>query len=238
MDPSHHLVAGLSVPLGGLMHARVRPWPGRISQADTCCDLLWADERLYVCGPQSIARQTRHPDEEIEVMNLDPLLARRWLGLPLGALTDQAIPLEDVAPRDAGRLSELFSRGDARMLVRTAHSESALEDLRWRKAAFVLRRTGSVRRAARSVELSERQIERAFRDCFGLPPKRYAMIVRMRRAVRAARHGLSLAAAAADAGYVDQAHLNRDVRLLAGCTPTALLPNVGVSQDRIVDLRS
>lgn len=171
-------------------------------------------------------------------MNLDALQARAWLGLPLDALADQCVPVEDLAPRDAGRLSELFSLGAARTLMRGATGGEKPGDPRWRKAAYVLRRTGSVRRAAQSIELSERQIERAFQDNFGLAPKRYAMIVRMRRAVRAARGGLSLASAAAEAGYADQAHFNRDVRILADCTPRALLPNVGVSQDRMIDLRS
>jgi AraC-like DNA-binding protein len=112
-----------------------------------------------------------------------------------------------------------------------------LLDPRLAEAARLLRRHGSVRLAAESVGLSERQLERLFQDRFGLAPKRYASILRMRRAIRAASNGLSLADAALEAGYVDQAHFNRDVRILAGATPGALIPNVGVSQDKRVETR-
>ena len=39
----------------------------------------------------------------------------------------------------------------------------------------------------------------------------------------AAERGQGLAAAGADAGYADQAHLTRDVRALTGVTPKRLL---------------
>lgn len=47
--------------------------------------------------------------------------------------------------------------------------------------------------------------------------------MRFQRAVEAIRTETPLAQVAADCRYADQAHLTREVRALAGVTPTALL---------------
>jgi AraC-like DNA-binding protein len=46
----------------------------------------------------------------------------------------------------------------------------------------------------------------------------------MRRALDLARAGIALAEVAARTGYADQAHLTREVKELAGVSPTHLLP--------------
>jgi AraC-like DNA-binding protein len=56
----------------------------------------------------------------------------------------------------------------------------------------------------------------------GLTPKRAAMLVRFDRAARALCAGVNASDVAMACGYVDQAHLHRDVQALAGCTPGAL----------------
>ena len=214
--------------LVGVMFARLRPREGRITQADVCCDLVWRGERLYLSGPQSRSAPSRSVGQDIEVLNLDPIVAQAWLGIPLHELRDRQVLLEEVAPRRAARLAEVFHEGRAASLVRPEGvSDAYAIDRRAAVAARVLRRSGSVRRGAEAVELSERQLERLFQIRFGLSPKRYATILRMRQAIELVKQGASLASAAADAGYADQAHLNRDTRRLAGATPTRLLPHVG-----------
>ncbi|MGH4019104.1 MAG: helix-turn-helix domain-containing protein [Pseudonocardiaceae bacterium] len=51
---------------------------------------------------------------------------------------------------------------------------------------------------------------------FGYGPRRLARVLRMGRALDEARTGAPLAQVAAGCGYVDQAHLSREVRALAG----------------------
>jgi AraC-like DNA-binding protein len=72
---------------------------------------------------------------------------------------------------------------------------------------------------------------RSFHDTIGLHPKRFQRIARLRRAVVAAKAGTSLAAAAVEGGYADQAHFNREIKQLTGASPRRLLPNVGNVQD-------
>jgi transcriptional regulator GlxA family with amidase domain len=75
------------------------------------------------------------------------------------------------------------------------------------------------------VGRSGRYLELRFRDQVGVPPKTAARVLRFQHALSVAT-GSSRPAwsqVAAQCGYVDQAHLNREFRQLAGCTPTELL---------------
>ncbi|TBO57662.1 AraC family transcriptional regulator [Streptomyces kasugaensis] len=72
---------------------------------------------------------------------------------------------------------------------------------------------------------SRRYLEMRFGEQVGLPPKTAARILRFKGAARilTAADGGSLSEIAGRCGYSDQAHLNRDFRALAGCTPTEFL---------------
>ena len=80
---------------------------------------------------------------------------------------------------------------------------------------------------ARRTGLSARQLHRRCLPLFGYGPRRLARVLRLGRALEAARQGTSLAQVAANCGYADQAHLSREVRALAGMTPAALLQELG-----------
>ena len=72
---------------------------------------------------------------------------------------------------------------------------------------------------------SRRRLAGQFNEHAGMTPKALARLVRFRHAerlLRAPGHR-SVASIALTCGYCDQAHLNRDFRELAGCSPTAYL---------------
>ena len=71
--------------------------------------------------------------------------------------------------------------------------------------------------------LGARQLHRRCLPVFGYGPRRLSRVVRLGRSLDAARAGAPLAQVAADCGYVDQAHLSREVRDLTGTTPSKLL---------------
>lgn len=87
--------------------------------------------------------------------------------------------------------------------------------------------SGQVRMAALARELgvSERTLHRDILDEAGVPPKLLARVLRFQRAVSLlrSREGTDLCDIALECGYADQAHLSRDVRELAGVSPTALV---------------
>ena len=72
--------------------------------------------------------------------------------------------------------------------------------------------------------LGVRTLQRLFRRHVGATPKQLLRRVRLQEAaLRIERgEGLGLAALAADLGYADQAHLNRDFKQVVGKTPRAL----------------
>ena len=81
---------------------------------------------------------------------------------------------------------------------------------------------GSVVALAAETGWSERHLLRRSRELFGYGPTVLRRVLRLQRALGAARSGRPLAQVAFDVGYSDQAHLSRDVRALTGATISAL----------------
>jgi AraC-like DNA-binding protein len=176
-------------------------------------------------------------------LGLSPLGARALLGLPAGELAGIDVPGEDVLGPSADRLRdrlqampawpERFALIERVLLERLRHADEAagVSDevrLAWRE---LLRSGGSVpvSRLAEETGWSDRKLRARFRVETGLGPKEAARVIRFDRArhrllARAlAGQAADLAGLAADAGYYDQAHLDRDFRSLAGCSPTTWL---------------
>lgn len=65
---------------------------------------------------------------------------------------------------------------------------------------------------------SHRYFVALFRDAVGLPPKRYARVLRLQQALQS-QAADSWSDCALAAGYSDQAHLQREFRALTGLTP-------------------
>ncbi|MFI1333662.1 DUF6597 domain-containing transcriptional factor [Streptomyces sp. NPDC020845] len=81
----------------------------------------------------------------------------------------------------------------------------------------------SVAEVAAAVGLGERQLHRRSLAAFGYGPKTLARVLRLNRALDAARAGTAFAEVAAVTGYADQAHLAREVRALTGAPLGRLL---------------
>jgi AraC-like DNA-binding protein len=77
--------------------------------------------------------------------------------------------------------------------------------------------------AGEDAGYSERQLQRRFSAEVGLGRKQVEQLQRARRAYALLQQGRSLAEAAHEAGYADQAHLTRSFRLIAGRTPASIL---------------
>lgn len=73
----------------------------------------------------------------------------------------------------------------------------------------------------RESDYSHRGFIALFRQATGMSPKRYARLMRFRTLLAALRKQptASLGMLALDAGYSDQAHMNREFRAFAGVTP-------------------
>jgi AraC-like DNA-binding protein len=167
-------------------------------------------------------------------VNLTPLGAARLLGATLGELANRVVALDDALGRasrdladrlwEAGDWAPRFALLDAWLRARLAAAAPPSADLAW--AWGQLRASGgkaAVGALAASIGCSRKHLSVRFRRAFGLPPKTVAQVLRFAGAIdRLDREPPpSLAAVAAECGYSDQPHLNRDFRRFAGLTPTA-----------------
>ncbi len=187
-------------------------------------------------GPAQIAQGDRQTGLQL---GLTWRGARALLGVPAAELAGDTVDLGALLGRRAATLldrlattsdwTERFDLLDRELLV-LAERERAERGVRPEigRAWDRLEQTGgNLRIAELAAELgwSRRHLASQFRSETGLGPKSAARLIRFERAcdrLRAADHP-ALADVAADSGYVDQAHLARDFRDLAGSTASAWL---------------
>ncbi len=136
-----------------------------------------------------------------------------------GSIVDAPVPswwIERIAeaPSDEARLRVFESLLAGRL--RPAQAPAAVVE-----AVRLLRAGARVAGAAERVEVSERTLERLFRNWVGIAPKRFERVARFQRLLRRLRSAPERwAAVAADIGYYDQPHLIREFQELAGCAPS------------------
>jgi AraC-like DNA-binding protein len=197
-----------------------------------------------VCGPQSgyFVLDTSTP-ANVAGVHFRPGGATPFLGVPATDCTDRHVELADIW--GSAGAHDLCER------VRAARSPEAMFDLVERALLARLRRPllmhpavehglRALNRAPEIARIAEVQHDSGysskrfiglFAEAVGLTPKLYCRIQRFQAAIgRAARGGpIEWAMVAADGGFYDQPHLNREFRNFAGVTPGAYRP---VAPDR------
>ncbi len=164
-------------------------------------------------------------------INLTPLGAWRFFGIPMSELAGRMVTLDDLAGREMtelrNRLAGLPDPARRLDLVETFVTDrinrSMLRDGAMEAAYDILvRRKGRLRvgRLADHLDISRKHLADRFRVTVGLPPKAVARIIRFRHAQALAGQGEGWADVAAACGYADQAHLAREFLELSGTTPT------------------
>lgn len=178
-------------------------------------------------------------------VDLTPLGARRILGLPMAEVANRSVPIEAVLGKSGADLvqrigeapgwPERFAIVDAALTARLSEASAVDAGVAW-SLGRIAASGGNLAIGALAADLgwSHRRLIARYRDTVGLPPKAMARIVRFERVSDRLRSGTDLAVAAAECGYFDQAHLAREVRELAGLTPTALRNTVNSVQDLAV----
>jgi AraC-like DNA-binding protein len=165
--------------------------------------------------------------------------ARALLGVPAGVLAGDTVDLGDLLPGRATTMLDRLASGDdwaerfdlldaelTRLLRRRHGERGVLPEVGY--AWDRLAETGGnlrIEELAREVGWSRRYLAERFRTETGLAPKAAARVIRFEGACDRllAPERPALADVAAEAGYVDQAHLSRDFRDLAGIPATAWL---------------
>jgi len=194
---------------------------------DGCLDLLWDGRRLFVAGPDTTARWYQSPaGTSLVALRFSGGTGPALLGVPAHELRDQTVDLEQLWPsRETRVLTERIAADPVEGLDTWAVDGFAareIDPLGPRVLAMANSGT-TVAAMADRLGLGARQLHRRCLPVFGYGPRRLSRVVRLGRSLDAARAGAPLAQVAADCGYVDQAHLSREVRDLTGTTPSKLL---------------
>jgi AraC-like DNA-binding protein len=165
-------------------------------------------------------------------INFTPLGARRFFGMPMTELTDRMVALDEVLGAEGDALCDelgnapdwqrRFNIAEAFVLRKLAGGEQPPPEVGW--AYDKIAASGGrakVASIAQKIGWSRKHLARRFTAEIGLGPKTVSRIVRLNRAMAAARAGEGgWAGIAAGCGYADQAHLVREFRELAGAAPT------------------
>jgi AraC-like DNA-binding protein len=200
-------------------------------------DLLWsAGGQMIVAGPatRSLPRPLTPPFVVVGA-RFYPGVGPALLGLPAHELVDLHVPLASLDSRLARALGAGLAGAENAAQAVSAMTEGisrlsgdtvAIDPL-VRAAARGLDRPGvRVGALPQGLAISERQLQRRFRDAVGYGPKTLQRILRFQRALAELRRGREqsrgVAQVAAATGYADQAHLTRESRRLAGFSPKRL----------------
>jgi AraC-like DNA-binding protein len=213
--------------------------PGRVLP-DGCMDLVVMGGVLLVAGPDTgpvpVARQ---PGETVVGFRFHPGAGPAVLGPAASELRDTRVPLDAVWGRDGRELEERVADApppaalavlQAQLLARLGAAADPDPDPLVAAAVRLLERRPAlpdrVGGLGTALGLGERQLRRRFLTAVGYGPKTLARVLRFQRLLELLDQPgprPSLAVAAADAGYADQAHMTTECTRLAGLPPTALL---------------
>lgn len=209
----------LAIRLDGMALCLYRDDGDAIGESVGSAVVAGARERFY-------SKQT--PGAASVGVLLRPGAARALLGCAAHELAGRHLALDTLwRPAEVARLLErLAQANDARRRVELLQL-ALLARLPPMKAMHpaIARALASLERGSRVADVvtasgcSHRHFISRFREATGLAPKEYARVRRFRRAVRSLAHGRELDDTALDAGYSDQAHLQREFRAMAGMTP-------------------
>lgn len=179
-------------------------------------------------GPTSTLHSgTQHCVE----VRLTPLGLYRMSGVAMDEVSNRVVSLEDLFGQNGRYLPERLAaepdwtrRFDLldSMFMR-AVADGPEPDVEVEFAWDWLNRTGGtaiIGEILAEIGWSRARLARRFRSQVGLTPKAAARVLRFRRAMTLSAPGhRSLSSIALACGYFDQAHFNRDFRMLAGCSP-------------------
>ena len=207
---------------------------------DGCADIIWVDDAPpVVVGPMTVPVQPwPSPGSHIVGVRLRPGMAGVVLREACQSLTDRDVPLAALWGDRVARKFAVASNFDAPesdidvsgVVAVLGDDISSLPtgDVAVLHVIDWLRRHPRGRQSSLVGELgiSERQLRRRFVSAVGYGPKMFQRIMRVQHCLATLQsqreHRADLATLAMELGFVDQAHMTRELRHFTGRTPCAM----------------
>lgn len=170
------------------------------------------------------------------------------LGIPAHEFYDSIIPVEDVFDKKITALQEgLFDQNNQ---IRTELLNSFFNSLIGSKTAsnqflidhslnFIIKNKGqfSIKQLVEYTGYTERHLERKFKECIGLNPKKFGNVVRLHyflKLLKDKSEDTNLTTICYDAGFSDQSHLIKDFKKHTGITPTEYVHSTGKLTNNLI----
>lgn len=193
----------------------------------------WVQQTNCLFAAQAVAPIQLRPTGELDCVGVRLMPAASYLlGGDPEHLLNKVVPLADIDARLAGVLPEVIAANRDHPVgapLWAAVSQQLLghplEQGVERALAAIMETDGAIRvqSLATIASMSVRSLQQRFFAAVGLSPKQYCRIVRLQLTLRMLDDTeRPLAQLAQEAGYFDQAHVNRETRSLIGLTPSAL----------------
>lgn len=173
--------------------------------------------------------------------------AARFFNLPYEKIVDQVIDFSKYEKGVASMLAKEIEESpttalrfqvlQAFLLGRLQKHESRENIFVRRACSHIVQSDGSysVQELVKLVGLSERQLERKFKEQVGIPPKLLSRIMRFQKFITLSRSSrdMSLADASVSCGYYDQSHFIRDFIWFSGVSPRNYLSSSHPMSDHL-----
>ena len=156
------------------------------------------------------------------------------LGIPANEIKDRIICTEDIFGLKGLILQEkLYDQVDLEaksnlldtfFLTISSKQSIAVQPLIQTSIDFIFKSRGSItiNQLVKKTGYTERHIERVFRECIGLNPKKFGKIVQLHHflnLVKLKSGQTTITGLCYEAGYYDQSHLNKEFKKYTGITP-------------------
>lgn len=208
----------------------------------------WHQQRRSIFAGQQTRRLNLKPGKDSGMVGVRfrAAGASALLHCSMHTVTDHIIALDDWNSAATREIEEKI-QGAQDGSTRLHHLMTWLEDQLINKQLDYMtlaaveqlrsRQSGGLVAVQQALGISERGLERRFRDHIGVSAKRYMRIVRFQRALQQLNGDTfsPLTDVALDLGYYDQAHFNRDFKAFAGMSPSAYREQQTVMNDLFTD---
>lgn len=204
---------------------------------DGCADLVWIGaDPAVVAGPATgPVIVPLAPCTTVVGVRLRPGAAAAVLGPPADELLDRDTPLCDIwgaataSPSlrvtQARSIEAKLGMAEAMLAGRLAASDPPDRGIAAATRWLARHPAGRIEDLAHFLDVGPRRLHRRFVATVGYSAKTLQRVLRVQRALALAGRNehAGLAALAAEAGYADQAHMSRELRVLTGRSPRVLL---------------
>ena len=173
---------------------------------------------------------------QVFAIRFRPWGVSRFSSFPVSGMQDRAVlPFEVLETLDDQFVQEIESKNSdtARCSMTDQHlcerlRTSSVID---RQLKMLLEATNggtsTTAEMAQTLSVSGRSFRRLWSSVVGMEPRKFVQLMRFHQALEKIQEGASLKHVAADCGYSDQAHMARQIKAIAGLSPSLLRQSLG-----------